>query len=143
MDKKHIINKIKDIYSANAFVSLCGISIEDIECGGVVLDMTIDGNKHTNHSHNAHGGAIAALADTALGVSAATVSKRVVTSSLHVSFIKGLHESSYATVNAKIISNDGKYMVIKGEVLSVGNLIAEFMATMVIVGEYADIPAVW
>ena len=142
-DKEMVIKKIKDIYAANPFFNLCEMEIEDIEFGGVVLGLSIDAEKHTNHSHNAHGGAIAALADTALGVSAATVSKRVVTSSLQVSFIKGLHEGSYARAHAKIISDDGEYMVIRGEVSSGGELIAEVMATMVIVGAYSEIPAEW
>lgn len=43
----------------------------------------------------------------------------------------------------KIISDDGEYMVIRGEVLSGGELIAEVMATMVIVGAYSEIPAEW
>ena len=142
-DKEMVIKKIKDIYAANPFFNLCEMEIEDIEFGGVVLGLSIDAEKHTNHSHNAHGGAIAALADTALGVPRITNKKRVVTSSLQVSFIKGLHEGSYARAHAKIISDDGEYMVIRGEVLSGGELIAEVMATMVIVGAYSEIPAEW
>ena len=141
--KDFVTKRIKEIYADNHFVNLCGMKIEDIECGGVVLGLEIDGKKHTNHSRHAHGGAIAALADTALGVSAATVSKRVVTSSLQVSYIKGLPEGSYARAHAKIISNDGNYMVIRGEIMSAGELIAEVMATMVVVGEYKEIPAEW
>ena len=142
-DKEMVIKKIKDIYAANPFFNLCEMEIEDIEFGGVVLGLSIDAEKHTNHSHNAHGGAIAALADTALGGPRIIETKRVVTSSLQVSFIKGLHEGSYARAHAKIISDDGEYMVIRGEVLSGGELIAEVMATMVIVGEYSEIPAEW
>lgn len=143
VSKDFVTKRIKEIYAANHFVNLCGMKIEDIECGDVVLGLEIDGKKHTNHSNHAHGGAIAALADTALGVSAATVSKRVVTSSLQVSYIKGLPEGSYARAHAKIISNDGDYMVIRGEIMSAGELIAEVMATMVIVGEYSEIPSEW
>ena len=61
-DKEMVIKKIKDIYAANPFFNLCEMEIEDIEFGGVVLGLSIDGEKHTNHSHNAHGGAIAAFA---------------------------------------------------------------------------------
>lgn len=141
--KEKVLNKIREIYSSNPFVNLCGINIEDISCGGVILGLTIDTQKHTNLYNNAHGGVIAALADTALGVSAATVSKRVVTSTLQVAFIKGISAGCHATAEAKVLSIDDNYMIICGEILSGGEVVAELMATMVIVGEYNEIPAVW
>ena len=35
--KDFVTKRIKEIYADNHFVNLCGMKIEDIECGGVVL----------------------------------------------------------------------------------------------------------
>ena len=142
-DKETILGIIRDIYALNSFVNFCGIEIEDIDYGSVVLGLTIDGQKHTNQSQNAHGGVLAALADTALGVSAATVAKRVVTSSLQMSFIKGIRAGERVTACGRILSNDGKFIVIRCQVFDKKTLMAEGLATMVIVGEYENIPADW
>lgn len=138
--KKNIFAKIKAIYAQNPFFNFCGFKILDIGYGLATLGLTIVQDKHTNQSHNAHGGLVAAFIDTSLGVVAATMGKRVVTSALNVSLLKGLPEGSEIEVNSKIVSDDGLYMIITSEVYTGEQLVAEGRATMVIVGDYIEIP---
>ena len=69
--KEEYTQIIKDVYSINSFVKLCGMELVDVECGKVTLTMPIDAAKHTNLYEVAHGGSLAALADTALGMASA------------------------------------------------------------------------
>ena len=86
--KEEYTQIIKDVYSINSFVKLCGMELVDVECGKVTLAMPIDAAKHTNLYEVAHGGSLAALADTALGMASASVGARVVTINYTINFIK-------------------------------------------------------
>ena len=46
--KQEYTQIIKDVYSINSFVKLCGMELVDVECGKVTLAMPIDAAKHTN-----------------------------------------------------------------------------------------------
>ena len=46
--KEEYTQIIKDVYSINSFVKLCGMELVDVECGKVTLAMPIDAAKHTN-----------------------------------------------------------------------------------------------
>ena len=74
--KEEYTQTIKNVYSINSFVKLCGMELVDVECGKVKLQMPIDASKHTNLYEVAHGGSLAALADTALGMASASVGAR-------------------------------------------------------------------
>ena len=74
--KEEYTQIIKDVYSINSFVKLCDMELVDVECGKVTLAMPIDAAKHTNLYEVAHGGSLAALADTALGMASASVGAR-------------------------------------------------------------------
>lgn len=142
-DKEFVNRRIREIYSCNPFMKLCGIEIEELKCGEAVLGLTIEADRHFNLNKSAHGGIIASLADTSLGVVGATIGKRVVTASLQVSYIRGIGAGERARAFSRVVSYDEKFMVIKVEVFNNEKLLAEVAATMVIISEFADIPSVW
>lgn len=142
-DKEFVNRRIREIYSCNPFMKLCGIEIEELKCGEAVLGLTIEADRHFNLNKSAHGGIIASLADTSLGVVGATIGKRVVTASLQVSYIRGIGAGERARAFSRVVSYDDKFMVIKVEVFNNEKLLAEVAATMVIISEFADIPSVW
>lgn len=142
-DKEFVNRRIREIYSCNPFMKLCGIEIEELKCGEAVLGLKIEADRHFNLNKSAHGGIIASLADTSLGVVGATIGKRVVTASLQVSYIRGIGAGERARAFSRVVSYDDKFMVIKVEVFNNEKLLAEVAATMVIISEFADIPSAW
>ena len=78
---------IKQIWSSSAFMNLLKIEIDEIHCGGATVKMPIDFDIHTNHWLGVHGGALAALADTVMGITGASVGEVVQTLSFNINFI--------------------------------------------------------
>ena len=141
--RESIADKVRKIYSVNPFMKLCGIEIEELSCGRAVLALTIDGQKHFNLNKSAHGGVIASLADTSLGVVGATVGKRVVTASLQAAYLRGAGEGSRIRACARVVSHDGKFMVVCVEIKNVEKPVAEVLATMAIIDDFPEIPPEW
>ena len=110
--KEEYTQIIKDVYSINSFVKLCDMELVDVECGKVTLAMPIDAAKHTNLYEVAHGGSLAALADTALGMASASVGARVVTINYTINFIKNLHAGDVATAVGTVIQRGHKIIII-------------------------------
>lgn len=142
--KEEYTQTIKKVYSINSFVKLCGIELVDVECGKVTLQMPIDSAKHTNLYEVAHGGSLAALADTALGIASASVGARVVTINYTINFIKNLHAGDIATAVAKVIHRGHKTIIIKVETRNnAGTLLTEMTGTMYVIGQFENIPEKW
>ena len=78
---------IKQIWSSSAFMNLLKVEIDEIHCGGATVKMPIDFDIHTNHWLGVHGGALAALADTVMGITGASVGEVVQTLSFNINFI--------------------------------------------------------
>ncbi len=142
--KEEYMQTIKDVYSINSFVKLCGMKLVDVECGKVKLEMPIDAAKHTNLYEVAHGGSLAALADTALGMASASVGARVVTINYTINFIKNLHAGDVATAVAKVIHRGRKTIIINVETFNGdGTLLTEMTGTMFVIGQFENIPEKW
>ena len=117
---------IKQIWSSSAFMNLLKIEIDEIHCGGATVKMPIDFDIHTNHWLGVHGGALAALADTVMGITGASVGEVVQTLSFNINFI------SKTT------------MVIMAEMTDEqNNLLAAITTTMFIAGHFNEIPREW
>lgn len=139
--KEEYTQIIKDVYSINSFVKLCGMELVDVECGKVTLAMPIDAAKHTNLYEVAHGGSLAALADTALGMASASVGARVVTINYTINFIKNLHAGDVATAVGTVIQRGHKIIIIKVETFNnEGTLLTEMLGTMYVIGKFETIP---
>lgn len=142
--KAEIKQIIIDNYSTNAFVSLCGIKFIDIECGKAVLTMKIDSSKHTNMYSVVHGGALAALADTALGAACASTGARIVTIDYSINFLKNITAGDTAKSIARVLHRGHKVIVVEVDTYdSKDTLLTKLQGTAYIIGTFENIPEKW
>lgn len=101
----------------DAHVNLLQIKIARIEEGSAELTMPVLQDIHSNLFKVAHGGALASLADTAMGLACATAGKKVVTLEMNMNFIRGAiaQEAIYAKGN--LLHNGNRTMVAEAEVV--------------------------
>lgn len=142
--KAEITQIIIDNYSTNAFVALCGIKFIDIECGKSVLTMKIDSSKHTNMYSVVHGGALAALADTALGAACASTGARIVTIDYSINFLKNITAGDTAKSIARVLHRGHKVIVVEVDTYdSKDTLLTKLQGTAYIIGTFENIPEKW
>lgn len=135
---------IKQIWSSSAFMNLLKIEIDEIHCGGATVKMRIDFDIHTNHWLGVHGGALAALADTVMGITGASVGEVVQTLSFNINFISNLPGTGTAIVKSQVKHHGQTTMVIMAEMTDEqNNLLAVITTTMFIAGHFNEIPREW
>lgn len=135
---------IRDMYSRNCFMNNFGVRIDEITCGGAVVSIEIDPEKHFNHRGICHGGVFTALADSVLGVTGASVGAVVATLSFSMNFIRNVHGSGRVYVRSKIKHHGRTTMVIDSEMYDDDKrIMATILTTMYIVGRFEEIPAQW
>ncbi len=143
LTKEEITQIIADAYDKNGYVQLLHIKLDDINCGKVKISMHIDDTK-TNMYGVVHGGALASLSDTALGVTCASVGTKVVTVNYSINFMKNIHRGGNAFSVGSIVRKGGKIIVVKAETFNEsGELLTEMLGTMFIIGYYEKIPEKW
>lgn len=124
---------IKQIWSSSAFMNLLKVEIDEIHCGGATVKMPIDFDIHTNHWLGVHGGALAALADTVMGITGASVGEVVQTLSFNINFISNLPGTGTAIVKSQVKHHGQTTMVIMAEMTDEqNNLLAAITTTMFI-----------
>ncbi|WP_298562983.1 PaaI family thioesterase [uncultured Phascolarctobacterium sp.] len=135
---------IRQIWSGSAFMQLLKINIDEVHCGGATVSMPIDFDIHTNHWLGVHGGALAALADSVMGITGASVGEVVQTLSFNINFISNLPGTGTAIVISQIKHHGQTTMVITAEMTDEQhNLLATITTTMFIAGHFNEIPKVW
>jgi len=145
VERKIIKTNIQKLYAKNYFMNSFGIQISEIHCGSATVALNVVLEKHGNLNGITHGGLIAALADNATGVTGATIGKKVVTSSLHIDYIKGAPIGSRLEATAKILHKDERLLMMSITVhdLKQKALIAKASANMIIISKYPFIPEKW
>lgn len=127
----------QETYKDNAFVKLLAMRLDHLEPGLAEMSMLIDPNKHTNLYQVAHGGALASLADTAMGVACGSVGSRVVTLEMNMNFIKASAENTLITAVGRLIHNGRTTIVADCEVAgSDGTLLLKARGTFYVVGQF-------
>jgi 1,4-dihydroxy-2-naphthoyl-CoA hydrolase len=128
--------RLLEIYDRNPFVKLLQLEIVELKKGETIIVMPVD-PKLTNLYHMAHGGALASLADTSMGVSCASLGKRVVTLDLNINFIRGAETGETVTAAGKVI-HDGKHtLVAESELVNdAGDLVAKARGTFFVIGQF-------
>ncbi len=135
---------IRKMYGYNSFVNSFGINIDVISCGSAVLSINIDPLKHFDHRGFCHGGVLTALADSVLSVTGASVGAAVATLNLSMNFIRKVHNAGRISVKSRIRHHGRTTMVIEAEMFDEENtVVATFLATMLVVGRFEEIPAKW
>ena len=128
---------LRKIYSQNSFVNLLEMKLIHVEPGNAILSMPIDPAKHTNLYNVAHGGALASLADTAMGVACASLGRRVVTLELNMNFIKAPDSGTVIRACGRVLHNGGHTLVVECDVLGEKEvLLGKARGTFYVVGKF-------
>lgn len=144
MTADDIIAHVREIYSKNKFMNYCGIRIVHISCGKARVGLTIDSEKHTNLNNKLHGGLLMTLMDNATGIAAASVSKRVVTVSMTVDFIKSADAGSVVEAEAVISYMDKSTVNMNMNMYdNEGKILATGISSMLSIAEFPGIPEKW
>lgn len=124
------------IYSENPFVALLQIEIVELEPGKATLSMPIK-NKHTNFYKSAHGGALAALADTAMGTACTTTGKKVVTLDMNLNYIRNVPCQETLTAVGLVIHNGSRTIVATTDIFNNTNqLVVSARATFFVTSTF-------
>lgn len=134
-----LMEHLSTIYEKNPYLKLLDIHITKLEEGYTEMNMPIIADKHTNLYGIAHGGALASLADTIMGIACATVGKKVVTLEMNMNFIKGAVPQAAITGIGRVIHNGKSTVVAEGQILDgEKKLIGTSRGTFFVIGEFAE-----
>lgn len=134
---EHFKKYLSRVYDHNSFVRLLEMSIVEMGEGEAVLTMPVDPAKHTNLYHALHGGALASLADTVMGVACATLGNRVVTIDMNINFIKSAGKGDTVCATAKVIHAGRQTMVVESEMRDGGgSLLGKARGTFMVIGRF-------
>ncbi len=136
---------IRQIWAGNAFMKLLNISIKEIHCGGVTLEMELDLDKHTNHWLGVHGGALASLADSVTGLSCATVGKVGTTLSLHIDNISNVPGMGKLIAKSEVVHNGQSTINLAAEIRdeATDKLISKISCIMFVMDKLQGVPEKW
>lgn len=135
-----LLDYFQDAYRMNSFVRLLRMKLERVESGTAEVSMPIDPATHTNLYGVSHGGSLASVADTVMGVACASLGRRVVTLDLNVNFIKAAAADTEVKAVARVVHNGRQTLVVECDVLGVEDrLLAKARGTFFVVGQF-DLP---
>lgn len=127
----------QDAYRNNAFVNLLDMKLAHIEPGRAELTMPVDPVKHTNLYNMAHGGALASVADTAMGVACASLGRRVVTLDLNMNFLKASAGGTEVRAVGRVIHNGRQTLVVECDVFGADSaVLVKARGTFFVVGQF-------
>ncbi len=117
------------------------MEIIKLQEGRCELAMPVECDKHTNLYNIAHGGALASLADTAMGVACATTGKKVVTLDMNMNFIGAAEPQQAIRSIGTVVHNGRSSMVAEADIIDEkGNLILKGRATFFVIGKFEPNP---
>lgn len=134
---EEINHLLKDVHKRNPFLHLLGINFTNIQHGGATLSMPIIEGKHTNIYGVGHGGALATLADTAMGVASSTLGVKVMTLDMNLNYIKSAQAGTIVYAFAKVLHQGKSTLVVEAEVRDDSEkLLVKARGTFFVVGEF-------
>lgn len=130
-------DRLKHLYDKNPHVSLMRMRLTELEVGAAVLLMPVVREVHGNLYGVVHGGALASLADTAMGVACASTGKRVVTLDLNINYIASAGDGEKVKATAKVIHDGKSTMVVECEMTdTTGRMLAKARGTFFVIGQF-------
>lgn len=132
-----LVIHLNEAYDKNPYLRLLEMKINQLEKGKAILSMPIIANKHTNLYGVVHGGAVASLADTAMGVACATLGNRVVTIDMNINYIRS-GQAGTAIIGVGEVIHAGRHtMVVDCEIRDdQDNLLAKARGTFYVIGRF-------
>ena len=138
---EQLLAYLKEQYHENQFVNLLGMELTSASKGNILLSMKIDAKKHTNLYQVVHGGAMASLADTAMGICCATLGSRVVTLAFNMNFIRNIEAGSIVRATGKVIHHGRRTMVAEAELRNeTDKLLCKASGTFFVIGKFEEFP---
>jgi len=129
--------KLVNLDARNPFIALLKLRVDDIKEGEAIVSMPIIREVHGNIFGVAHGGAVASLADTAMGIVCATLGKKTVTLDMNINYIHSAKHGETITAYAKAIHNGQHTIVIESEHRNdAGRLLSKARGTFFVTGYY-------
>jgi 1,4-dihydroxy-2-naphthoyl-CoA hydrolase len=127
------------IYNRNPFIKLLDMEIVLMGKGSATLSMPVVLGKHTNIYQIAHGGAIASLADTAMGFACGTLNHKVVTAEMNINLMRAAKPGGLIYAHAKVIHHGKRTLVVEAEVVNEEDkLLAKSRGTFFVVGQFLE-----
>lgn len=108
--------KLTKLYDRNPFVGLLRMKIEALREGEAELSMPVIQEVHTNLFGVAHGGSLASLADTVMGVACATKRCRVVTIDMNINYIRSAQAGDMMNARGWVIHHGKNTIVVEAEI---------------------------
>jgi 1,4-dihydroxy-2-naphthoyl-CoA hydrolase len=131
-----LTKQLASLYDENCYVNLLDMKIEKLSEGYAEISMPVM-KKHTNLYNVAHGGSLASLADTIMGVACATTGKQVVTLDMNMNFIKSAVPQAAIKGIGRVIHNGKSTMVAEGQIFDgQGNLVVTARGTFFVTGRF-------
>jgi acyl-CoA thioesterase len=128
-------DRLQNLYDRNPFVKLLQMQVAELEEGMAKLTMPVDPARHTNLYNTAHGGALASMADTAMGIACTTTGKKVVTVDMNMNYIRSANAGETVSAVGRIIHNGKQTMVAEADIVDANNnLILKARATFFVIG---------
>ncbi|XOQ52633.1 MAG: PaaI family thioesterase [Succiniclasticum sp.] len=137
--------RIREVYAHNWFMNNCfSVYLEEIHCGHCVVSMKTDPDLHTEDGVHIGADFLAALGDTVLGVTGASMGERVVTVMSSLNFVRGAVAGTRLYVRSKVAHHGRTTMDIESRITDEdGTLLATMLSVMMNVGKFEGIPAEW
>lgn len=140
MTQEHILwikDYLKEVYKTPILENFLELEIVELSEGKAVYKAKII-DRHCNIYGSVHGGALASIADVAMGVSCITMKKRVVTIDMSISYIKNAPAGSTLTAVGEVISNGKTIMRAVGEIYHEQQLLIRSQASYFVTGEFSE-----
>lgn len=119
----------------NGYVKTIGLKTELVEEGHVVMSMPIKENT-VNIYGIVHGGALAGLLDTCMGLTCFTLGKQVVTLDMHLNYVKSAKLGEVVTATSKVLHAGEKTIMLEAQAVNDKNeIICKGTTNFCVVGE--------
>jgi len=138
MRRKHLLwmkNYFKRIYKTPVLENFLGLELVELEEGNVTYRFKA-AEKHCNLYGTVHGGALASIADVAMGVACVSLGKRVVTIDMNVSYIKNAPVGSTLVATGQVVSSGKTIMRVAGQIYHGQQLLVRAQASYFITGNF-------
>lgn len=130
-------DRLKYLYDKNPHVSLLRMKVAEVRVGGAALTMPVVRELHGNLYGMVHGGALASLADTAMGVACASTGRRVVTLDMNINYLAAAGEGETVRAAAEVVHGGKSTVVVECEMTdTAGRLLAKARGTFFVIGQF-------
>lgn len=111
-----LYQQLQQACEAHPFATLLDMQVAGLGDREATIIIPVIREKHTNYDGFIHGGALATMADMAMGVACATTGKRVWTIEMNTNFIKNVKQGNKVTAVGKVVHSGKTTMVAEVEI---------------------------